>query len=155
MGNLYCNTLILVKSVTLIWQKCFSLPFHQTSCCSSAFTWVLLCGFMLPGKIIIKNDYFTFRGWGVAGKEREGGRERDVGVRERRREKEGMKRGNEWNSLQRYWKPIHMVEALSRPTILLWLYSFWNFNTLALNCQLCKTSWVKDSLNVFLGEMFS
>ena len=35
------------------------------------------------------SDYFTFRGWGVAGKER------DVGVRDRRRKKEGKKGGNE------------------------------------------------------------
>lgn len=105
---------------------------------------------MLPGKIIIKNDYFTFRGGG-GWERREGGR------RERCRgqgEKEGKKK--EWKGK---WMKFsaEVLEAnsygwglLVKAYHLALAVFFLKLQRLGVKLlHLCKTSWVKDSLNVF------
>lgn len=88
MGNLYCNTLILESNQS---------PSSDQNVSLCPFTKLPAADLLLPESSCVDScchqtasDYFTFRGWGVAGKER------DVGVRERRRKKEGKKGGNEW-----------------------------------------------------------
>ena len=94
LGKLHCNILIwksnqssLSRHNPLTMEESASLPFHQTSCCKSAFTCVPLCGFIL----LWASSLWLFH----MQKKKAGRKEDGVGLG-RREEKEGEKEESEW-----------------------------------------------------------